>query len=1389
MAGEEVLSRPRRAILLWDYAAIPGLSFSAPLAYRDATLASLRCQFCPISTVFWRQLCLGVVVSSLMFAPAARASALPVTELGRPFVQNFGLRDYHAHNQNWVAVQDRRGVLYFGNKNVVLEYDGTAWRKLHVTDTTFVRGLVFDKAGTLFVGAVGELGYFRAEPDGSRKFVSLLEKLPPEARDFRDIRAAHATADGAVFFVADSHIFRWRDGRFTVWKIDNPAGTPLLSHLGRGDQLIIQPASGGALQRLAGETFVPVAKAGSAAEAFFRENAITFLGPAEGGHDRQLLLGTAERGLFIFGLENADAAPTPWPAGADDFLRAHGIRSGLRLRDSTLALATADAGLILLDRDGRFLSRVDESAGLLHNTILGLFQDREGNLWLGLTSGISQVEVGSALSVFDPTNGGLPRTTIRDIARFRGELLLATSTSGVLRLLPADPKTARPAHFEPVEGLGRGEFRALCPHESGLLVGGAGGVFVWNGNRAQRVLATTAPVLSLRRSKATPDRVFVGQENGLRVLRFDPAASGHWPDEGAVPGLDADVRTMAETARGDLWLGTALHGAFRVRFPAAHGGPVASAVVTPFFKTHGLPQDQQWTRLVEWNGGDVLLATQAGYYRFDEPAGRFRRVPYFGARLAAGSFMLANSAQDRGGDLWLSGRVADGVWVDQEVGRVSAARGGQWQVLPYRIADRIGEIEKFYPDKDDATGSEVIWIGGTDGLARVDPSRLSAVGSPVKEFSTFIRQAQSLRAAGANPQPQPLPADGVKEPLPHARNSVRFEFAADTLTIGARVRFQTRLEGFEGGRPSDFSERASAEYTGLPEGDYVFHVRARDVDGRTGREATAAFRVLPPPQRTAWAYAGYVLLGAAAIFGLVAWRHRAFRRKNVQLETLVAARTGELRAREAELLRARDAADAANRAKSVFLANMSHELRTPLNAILGYTQILLKDTELSVRNRERLTTVGQSGSHLLAMINEVLDLSKIEAGKLTLTVSDFPLAPLLDDVCAATKGRAVEKGIEFHCENAPGLPRVVRSDPGKLRQVLFNLLGNAVKFTERGRVDFKTDPVADGRVRFTIADTGAGISAEELDKIFTAFHQGGTDARVAAQGTGLGLTISQRLVELLGGKLQFESAHGQGSRFWFELELPEVATSEEHAAQLTAAGATPRAPTGFRGRPRRLLIADDEETNRRVLRDLLGPLGFELEEVADGRECVARCAQAPRPDALLLDLRMPTLDGYAVAQALRASENGKDIRIIAISASVFEADRQGALDAGCDDFLPKPFEEAQLLKTLGRALTLEWMFAEPKPAAPVSAAAEKPAGAEPIMPPPATELDTLLELSRRGDIRGVKKQLAGLRKAENGRYAAFVRSLEPFVASYQMNRLRDALRKFQENGNGTSSHP
>jgi len=387
----------------------------------------------------------------------------------------------------------------------------------------------------------------------------------------------------------------------------------------------------------------------------------------------------------------------------------------------------------------------------------------------------------------------------------------------------------------------------------------------------------------------------------------------------------------------------------------------------------------------------------------------------------------------------------------------------------------------------------------------------------------------------------------------------------------------------------------------------------------------------------------------------------------------------------------------ANRAKSVFLANMSHEIRTPMNAILGFSQLMLRDQDLTARQCQYLGTINRSGEHLLALINDILEMSKIEAGRTTLNVSTFDLPVLLKDLEMMFRIRTDEKKLSFSVEMIGDVPQYIVTDINKLRQVFINLLGNAVKFTEQGgiglRVRADREDVKGPFLRIEIEDTGPGISPDELDKLFRHFEQTKT-GREAGSGTGLGLAISQEFVRLMGGAITVNSQVGKGSVFAIRLPL------KEGAAQAVQAKDKPRHVLRLQpGQAAcRVLIADDTLDNRQLLEQLLAPVGFEIRLAANGVEAIHEFEQW-RPHLILMDFRMPVMDGHEAIRRIRAMAGGEKPKIIAVTASAMDENRQELLGIGADDFISKPFRDAELFQKIHAHVGVEFVYAEDPTAA------------------------------------------------------------------------------------------
>ncbi|MBX7224155.1 MAG: response regulator, partial [Blastocatellia bacterium] len=577
--------------------------------------------------------------------------------------------------------------------------------------------------------------------------------------------------------------------------------------------------------------------------------------------------------------------------------------------------------------------------------------------------------------------------------------------------------------------------------------------------------------------------------------------------------------------------------------------------------------------------------------------------------------------------------------------------------------------------------------------------------------------------------------------LPPESNKFEFHYAGLSFVAPEKVRYRVQLVGYD----PDWLEAGAlrvAYYTNLPPRAYRFRVLACNNDGVWNlKGAEVSFSIRPPWYQNLWAKGLFVLFGMAAVVSFIRIRLRTLHQKNQILDTKVRERTTELAATveqlrqseatiqekagelartierlqeseqkahesEHEALKAKGEAEQANQAKSVFFSNLSHELRTPLNAVIGFAQLLGREPGLNTAQRDTLNIIVRSGEHLLNLINDVLSISKIEAGKLTLNHQPFDLRALVHDLQNMLKVRAQAKGLLLLVSIGPEVPAVVSGDEGKLRQVLLNLMGNAIKFTDVGSVTLRVQGGAGNRVEFEVEDTGQGMETDELERSFQPFEQTASGVR-SREGTGLGLFISRNFVKLMGGDVQVSSEVGRGTTFSFEIPLPVVSGVIPPPRETRKVIGLQAGQPAFR-----LLVVDDKEDNRLLLRRLLEGVGFVVREAVDGVEAISVWKEW-QPQLIWMDMRMPVMDGYEATKSIRQLEQAQAARktvtkIIAFTASVLEHERAGIFQAGCNDIVFKPFWEHTIFEKLTEHLQVEFRYedqaepAQPTPATPFS---------------------------------------------------------------------------------------
>lgn len=623
----------------------------------------------------------------------------------------------------------------------------------------------------------------------------------------------------------------------------------------------------------------------------------------------------------------------------------------------------------------------------------------------------------------------------------------------------------------------------------------------------------------------------------------------------------------------------------------------------------------------------------------------------------------------------------DRVWVGTDTG-VEVFSNGQWGY--YAMPDGL-VWNDFNTDAILADSKGGLWFGTSKGLSHFEPEKENHSSAGADPLITSIRvngQAKDFSRPVA---------------IPYGKGDVTIRFSSLSFVNEKQIQFRYRILGLDPEwRTSDQRE---IHLVNLPPGDYRFELLARTGRGLSnGHAAQVRLTVSTPWWRTRLFYIGLVLILLAAVRAIWSWRMRNLIAHRKQLEKMVHDRTSELVTEREQLLLAREtlqeklaaeetlkhAAEQANRAKSEFLAHMSHEIRTPMNAVLGMTDLVL-DSKLTAEQQESLQIVKESADSLLAILNDILDFSKIEAGKLNMEHIEFDLHQTVQGAAETLAVVARSKGLQLECDIAPDVPAAAAGDPTRLRQVLTNLLGNAIKFTETGGITLRVRLDSSNRqnttLHFAVEDTGIGIAKQNLDQIFEAFAQADNSTTRRYGGTGLGLSICSRLVNLMGGRIWVESEPGRGSTFQFTACFGAVAVVNRELQHTEYLGPkrTPIASSG----PLKILLAEDNRVNQVLVQKTLSKQGHRMIVANNGREALQILA-AEAFDILLTDIQMPEMDGFELTAAIRTREQktGGHLPIIALTANAMSGDEQKCLSAGIDSYLAKPISPAALLRAI-----------------------------------------------------------------------------------------------------------
>lgn len=1078
------------------------------------------------------------------FSTTLLASKGTHPEQGTPYFTYYTSQMYDGHPQNWAIIQDERGVMYFGNTEGVLEYDGSSWRTISLKNGSAARSLDVDDNGRVYVGGQDDLGYLVPDTTGALQYFSLLETIPEEQRNFGDVRKTYFTSSG-VYYITRSQVFRWDGDEMTVITLKN--NKVLMRDYGfywKDKLYLLQRKEG--LVSLVNDKIKKIPNGGC-----FKNKRIYTMLPMK---NKGFLIGTATAGFYQYDNEQCASLTTQ----IDDFLNKNQLYHACTLPNGNYALATS-GGIAIIDESGNWLQLLNSSTGFPSERAYHLYVDRQDGLWAALDNGIIRIEISTPLSTYQ-TDGIIG--SVNDVVRHEGLIYLATSQG--ISFLDAgqviQDEELQPPRIQNISGF-INECLALLSLEDELLTATTGGLFIIkNGNaRSLKSSLNYGAFHCFYRSRKNPNIIYVGKQDGVGVIEYK---EGSWTYKRNILGIKEAIYTMSAGKDGTLWLGTKYQGIISIQ------NPLKQPIITKFNQVeHQLPSMNN--NKVFYSKKEVIIATEKGLYRFNKQNKVFEPIKQFSGGFDNNNYHVTCLVEDKQQNIWIHAKEGRGVAMQQGNDLYT------WQLTSMNRLSK-SELNSMYIE---STG--IIWLGGLDGLIRYDTNLEKKKKA---NFSTLIRNIEVgneelsiFRGAYCDDnQCTSLQQSDAERPiLDYKNNTLKFSYAALSYDYEVANQYKYILEGFNIGW-SEWSYDNKKEYTNLSPNFYRFKVKSRNAYGQEGEEGIYEFVIENPWYQTWPAYIMYGLLFVGVIFGITRFRTRRLLSESRKLQDKVDERTSELKksleattAMQKQLVVQEKLASLGQ-----LTAGIAHEIQNPLNFINNFAELstevvveLKEDIDSQAESlevevlenvndalyelKENVEKINKHGKRINSIVKNMLRHSRAKGNEKIMTDINKVIREYLKLAYHGFRANdsTFNAKLDVELDNDIAPMMLVSQDIGR---AILNIVNNAfyaihAKQKEQKNKDYHptiriTSKNLDEKIKIRIRDNGNGIPESIKKQIFDPFFT----TKPTGAGTGLGLSLTYDIiVHTHRGNLNVHTKKGVFTEFIISIpkEVVEVSTT------------------------------------------------------------------------------------------------------------------------------------------------------------------------------------------------------------------------------------------------------